>query len=145
MSPFTEKRFLPRHTAEAEEKDRLLRAIAERLSREKDILFAYLHGSFINSSSFRDIDVGIYTRTRKDFYFVSELSYELSRSTGHEVEIKLINEAPVAFQMAVLQEGKLVFSADDDVRSAFIEKVGRRYRDYAHFRNIFMEAIGAGR
>jgi predicted nucleotidyltransferase len=145
MGKFTEKRFLPRHKAETEEKERLMNVIAARLSLEQDILFTYVHGSFINADSFRDIDIGIYTRVRKDFIFESELSHMLSRVTGLEVEVRVINKATVAFQMAVLRDGKLLFSADDDIRSDFIEKVGRRYRDYSHFRNIFMEAIGAGR
>ncbi len=123
----------------------MTKAVAARLSQDPGIIFAYLHGSFINNDSFRDIDVGIYIRTRKDFFFESELSHELSGLTGHEVEVKVINTAPVAFQMAVIREGKLLFSADDDVRTGFIEEVGRRYREYSHFRNIFMEAIGAGR
>jgi hypothetical protein len=140
-----EKRFLPRHTAHGEEKERLLKVIEALLSGERDIVFAYLHGSFTSGGSFRDIDVGIYTRSGKGISFESDLSYSLSRSTGHEVEVRIINEAPVAFQMAVLREGTLLFSVDDEVRTDLIEKVGRKYREYAHFRNVFMEAIGAER
>ncbi len=119
--------------------------IEARLSREPDIVFAYLHGSFMSGESFRDVDIGVYTRSGKDFSFESDLSYELSRATGFEIDMKIINEAPVAFQMAVLRDGKLILSNNDDVRTDFIEDVGRRYREYAHFRNIFMEAVGAER
>ena len=106
---------------------------------------AYLHGSFVTSESFRDIDVGLYTRERSDFSYESDLSFDLSKATGYEVEVRVINEAPVAFQMAVIREGLLLFSMDDDTRTDFIEDVSRRYREYAHFRNIFMEAGGAER
>jgi len=142
MSPLTEKRFLPVRTAGAEERIRLEKAIQDRLSREPDLLFAYIHGSFVTSGAFRDIDVGLYTRLHKDLSYETELSYELSQFLGQEVEVKVINEAPVAFQMAVLRDGRLLFSVDDVVRSNFIEEVGRRYRTYAHFRNVYMEAIG---
>lgn len=145
MSKFAEKRFLPRRHASADERERLAKAIEDRLSREPGIIFAYLHGSFVTGGSFRDIDAGIYTRDAKGLSLESDLSYELSRATGHEVEVKVINDAPVAFQMAVLRDGKLLFSIDDDARTDFIEDVGRRYREYAHFRNIFMEAVGAER
>ena len=145
MVKFIEKRFLPKRIAEPDEKDRLSKAISGRLSKEPGILFAYLHGSFVTGESFRDIDVGLYTRYRSEFFYESDLSFELSKATGYEVEVKVINEAPVAFQMAVISEGRLLFSIDDDARTDFIEDVGRRYREYAHFRNIFMEAVGAER
>jgi hypothetical protein len=145
MNRLTEKRFLPQRTASADERRRLEKRIRGRLSQEAGILFAYLHGSFVTGESFRDIDVGIYTRAGESFSYESDLSCELSQSTGNEVEVRVINRAPVAFQMAVLRDGELLFSADEDVRTDFIEATGRRYREYAHFRNIFMEAIGAER
>jgi predicted nucleotidyltransferase len=145
MVNFMEKRFLPKHVAGPEEKELLSKAISARLSREPGILFVYLHGSFVTGEAFRDIDVGLSIRDRKDFSYESDLSFELSKAIGHEVEVKVINDAPVAFQMAVISEGRLLFSGDDDARTDFIENVGRRYREYAHFRNIYLEAVGAER
>lgn len=143
MSPFEERRFLPRRTATAVERERLTQAIKKRLMQEPDILFAYLHGSFVNAESFRDIDVGVFTAMPEGFSYESDLSYGLSQALGHEVEVRVVNDAPVAFQMAVLRDGRLLFSRNDEVRTDFIEDVGRRYREYAHFHNIFMEAVGA--
>ena len=145
MARFVEKRFLPSRTVTEEERERIEQAIKERLLREPGILFVYLHGSFANENSFRDIDVGIVMVSPMDLTYEADLSYELSRTLGHEVELKVINGAPVAFQMAVLRGGRLLFTRDDEARSEFIEDVGRRYREYAHFRNIFMEAVGAER
>ena len=143
MSPFLEKRFLPKCTASSVERERLIRAIKERLLQEPDIVFAYLHGSFLTEESFRDIDVGILSGVAKDLSFESDLSYELSTALGYEIDIRVINDAPVAFQMAALRNGRLLLSRNDDARTDFIENVGRRYREYAHFRNVFMEAVGA--
>jgi hypothetical protein len=53
-----------------------------------------------------------------------------------------MNKTPVDFQMAVLRKGRVLFSRDADKRAGFIYDVGKRYKEYAHFRNIFMEAIG---
>lgn len=145
MVNITEKRFLPKHIAGPEEKERLSKELSAGLSHEPGILFVYLYGSFVTGEAFRDIDVGLYTYDRKDFSYESDLSFELSKAIGHEVEVKVINDAPVAFQMAVISEGRLLFSGDDDVRTDFIEDVGRRYREYAHFRTIYLEAVGAER
>ena len=141
MSPFTEKRFLPKLNVKPEEREQLIKKITDRLLLKKDIVFAYIHGSFLTSESFRDIDIGIFVSTAKDFIFESDISYELSSALGYEVEVRIINNAPAAFQMSVLRDGKVLFSRDEALRSDFIENVGRKYRDYAHFRNIFMEAV----
>jgi hypothetical protein len=143
MNNIVEKRFLPKRTAKTAERGRIEHAIKERLMREPDILFAYIHGSFVCEDSFRDIDIGIFTAVPKGGAYESDLSYELSRSLHHEVEVRVINDAPVAFQMAVLRNGMVMFSRNDEARADVIEAVGRRYRQYAHFRNIFMEAVGA--
>jgi len=145
MTAFQEKRFLPKRNASPVERDRIVSAIKDRLSHEQDILFAYLHGSFSAGEVFRDIDIGVFVAATKDLSFESDLSYELSTALGQEVELRVINEAPVAFQMAVLTGSTLLMSRDDAARTDFIETVGRRYREYAHFRNIFREAVGAER
>jgi len=142
MAPFTEKRFIEPRTIGPERKDQLLKIITDRLRRMPEIEFAYVHGSFATSGPFRDIDVAVYTNEERGFAFESDLSYELSSLTGYEVEVKVINHAPVAFQMAPLSHGKLLLSVHEAVRTDFIENTGRRYREYAHFRNVFMEAIG---
>ena len=145
MVNIIEKRFLPKQIVGPDEKERLSKALSEWLSHEPGILFVYIHGSFVTGVAFRDIDVGLYTRDKKDFSYESDLSFELSKAIGHEVDVKVINDAPVAFKMAVISGGRLLFSRNDDVRTDFIEDVGRRYREYAHFRNIYMEAVGAER
>ena len=104
-------------------------------------MFAYLHGSFLTEESFRDIDLGLFSGVAKDLSFESDLSYELSTALGYEIDVRVINDAPVAFQMAALRNGRLLLSRNDDARTDFIENVGRRYREYAHFRNVFMEAV----
>lgn len=143
MNRFPEKRFLPRHKIPPRERHALARAIEHRLGREPAILFAYLHGSFVAEDSFRDIDVAILTQPDKGFPFESDLSAELSSALGHEVEVRLLNHAPVAFQMAVLRDGEVLFCRNEEARRDFVEHVGRRYREYVHFRNLFMEAAGA--
>jgi predicted nucleotidyltransferase len=144
MTMFREKRFLPKREASPAERERLVTAIRERLGREPDIRFAYLHGSFARREPFRDIDVAVFVG-KTGFSFESDLSYELSRALEQEVEVRVINDAPVAFRMAVATDGVLLLSRDEAARCDFIERTGRRYREYAHFRNVFKEAVGAER
>lgn len=133
---------MPKREVTPAERERLTQSIRDRLSREPAILFAYLHGSFNRGEAFRDIDVAVFVGTKKDLFYESDISYDLSAELGQEIEVRIINDAPSAFQMAVLREGVLLLSRDDSILAEFIERVGRRYREYAHFRNVFMEAIG---
>jgi len=143
MKGFTEKRFFEPVEVGHYEKERLLGFIREILSSRNDkIIFAYVHGSFIKSKTFRDIDVGLFVEGKGDFYLESDISAELTAAVGFEVEVKVLNDAPVPFQMAVLRDGILLFSRDEMRRGAFIEKTGRLYMEYSHFRNIFLEIDG---
>ena len=142
MGAFIENRYLPRHDLDQEQRSQISALLQERLFRNPEIIFAYIHGSFQESSSFRDIDIALYLDRSVSLDFESDLSYELMRFVGYEVEVRIMNKAPVEFQMAVLQKGRVLFSRDENKRTGFIYEVGKRYKEYAHFRNIFMEAIG---
>jgi predicted nucleotidyltransferase len=138
MEAFIEKRFLTLRELRPSDKERLLNLIKEHLSPIENIIFAYAHGSFVKSGYFRDIDIAIFVEVESSFFFESDLSAELSTDTGFEVEVRAINNAPLAFQMAAVRDGVLLFSRDEVKRTDFVESVGRRYMEYAHFRNIFL-------
>ena len=134
-----EKRFTDRHRVDEKTRKGILEQLEDYLSSREEVLFAYLHGSFAEGGKFRDVDVGIYTKEAvKAYTYESDLSHALSQCTGYPVEIRVINEAPVAFQMAVLRNGKVLVDRDEDLRTDFIEDVGRRYREYVHFRNLVL-------
>ena len=142
MGAFIEKRFLPKQDLGRKQRDQISARLGERLSEKPEIIFAYIHGSFEENICFRDIDIALYLDRSVSLDFESDLSYELMRFVGYEVEVRIMNKAPVEFQMAVLQKGRVLFSRDENKRTGFIYEVGKRYKEYAHFRNIFMEAIG---
>jgi hypothetical protein len=137
-----ERRFLPEHELDIESRETIINKITEIILLQNDILFAYAYGSFIRNEPFRDIDIAVYTKGDKGFIFESSLSVELSDVVKFEVEVKILNTAPVAFQMSVIREGRMLFSKDEKLRTNFIEEIGRRYIEYSHFRNIFMGIDG---
>ncbi len=107
------------------------------LLKRDDIIFVYLYGSFVEGCFFRDIDVALFMREPKnELELESDLSYELTERTGYPVDVRIINNAPVSFQMSVLRNDVLLIRNDEALRTDFIEKIGRKYRDYSHLRNI---------
>ncbi len=139
--PLIERRFLKERSIDEESKVDIVETIKNYLLHREDMVFAYLHGSFVETSSFRDIDVAIFLkRPEREMEIESDLSYELTEKVGCPVEVRVINRAHVAFQMAVLKNGRAILSRSYDLRTDFIEDVSRRYREYIHFRNIVLSA-----
>jgi hypothetical protein len=117
---------------------KIIEKITDYLSQKQEVIFAYIYGSFVrDKEAFRDIDIALFVKEPVyKFTFESDISYELTTIIGYQVEVRVINNAPVYFQMAVLQKGKVIFSQDEDKRTDFIQNVGKRYFDYAHLREI---------
>lgn len=124
------------------EKQRIISMIEQRLRACPEILFAYVHGSFVKGDGFRDVDVGIYTRAGISLEDELDLTHELSTCAGGDVDLSVLNAAPLPFQMTVLRDGKLLFSCDEGLRTRFIERVSRRFREYSHLRNAFLGIDG---
>lgn len=137
-----EKRFLPKQTLDAKKRGLLTQKLKEILLSYQSIVFAYVFGSFIHEELFRDIDVAIYARGETSFEFESALSLALRDALGFDVEVRALNNAPASFQMAVLRDGKLLFSRDENERTDFIERTSQSYREFLHFRNLFLGIAG---
>jgi hypothetical protein len=136
-----EKRFFKENKIDEKRREQIIRRIKDYFLDKDDVVFAYLHGSFIESLKFRDIDIAIFVKNPvREIELESDLSYELTDKTGYPVEVRIINNASIAFQMAVLRKGRLLISKADNVRTDFIENTSRRYREYSHFRNLILAA-----
>ncbi len=136
-----ETRFLKKQHIDTATRERIMKAIKEGLSKKAAVIFAYLHGSYAEGGSFRDIDVAIFVSEHgREIEFESDLSYDLTEKTSYPVDVKVINKAPVAFQMAVLRKGIVLLSRSELVRTDFIEDVSKRYLEYTRFRDILLDA-----
>ncbi len=118
--------------ADAVRRAAVKQALADALSGEADVVFAYLHGSFVASQRFHDIDVAVYLddepadQTRR----VVDLSERLSRRIGFPADVRALNAAPVPFAFKALQ-GELLVCRDDARLADVLERTGRRYLDIA--------------
>jgi predicted nucleotidyltransferase len=143
MPKFTEPRFLKPVSLCPEDRQRIAESVRSLLASSEDIIFAYIYGSFARGEPVRDLDVALYTTEEKDFLFAVDVAALLRRETGCEVDVTVMNHAPVALQFAILRDGLLLFSKDEARRTALIERVSRQYREYTHFRDLFLGVAGA--
>ncbi len=113
------------------------------LRREGDIVFAFLHGSFLTEPTFRDIDVGVFVSTKDSSAY---LDYELDLSQRIEdalpsafpAQVKILNEAPLSFRFNVIR-GKLLFTRDEDFLVDFMTSTARKYLDIAPLLQLYMK------
>ena len=131
-----------------EEKETIEVRLKDCLEKRSDILFAYLHGSFITGQKFRDIDLAVFPAQRPSSPLDFELSLEAELAgivRGYPFDVRVLNRAPVSFQYNVIKYGKRLFTRDDDARCDFEEAALSNYFDFAPFRKGYLkEALGLG-
>ncbi|NJE11154.1 nucleotidyltransferase domain-containing protein [Thermococcus sp. MAR1] len=124
------------------ERDVIKERIRAYLMSREDVLFAYIHGSFLEGRPFRDIDVAVFVRSKPGRFYEMELEDELSGLTGFPVDVRLLNDAPVEFRFHVIS-GELLFSRDERARCDFEERTMREYHDYSRYLEMYRgEALG---
>jgi predicted nucleotidyltransferase len=112
--------------------------IAGHLRRElgarREIVLALLHGSFPLGAAFRDIDVAVWldpaARSRDDrFRYALDLSVHLQLELGYPVDVRALNDAPLAFRYHALQGRPLVVRDE-----TFLDELrARTWDDYLDF------------
>lgn len=115
---------------DAEAREALVEALVARLRGEADLLYAYLHGSFLDQPAFRDVDVAIHVAdaAAPGARLALRLSGELSATLGVAMDVRAINDAPLSFKFHVLR-GRPLMSRDDERLADAIETTARQYHD----------------
>jgi predicted nucleotidyltransferase len=116
-------------------KEKVFDLLKNALLKKGEIIFAYLHGSFLDGFLFNDIDAALYLDDKKiprekTSDYCEQLNMELSELVRFVVDVHILNHAPVGFQHSVFKHGQLLFSKDDELRSDLIEKISMEYMDF---------------
>jgi len=102
-------------------REKIINIIKQIFEKEDFIEVAAIHGGFLNSRIFRDIDIAIYINEKMDLgsqlIYIEELKDKLEKATGIGVDIQLINEAPPTFTYNVLNEGRIILEKKNGVSS----------------------------
>jgi len=122
-----------------------VQVLKEFLQARKEIIFAYLHGSFIQGREFCDVDVAVFLRTHglgltDEVEYEISLSLQLEKKLGFPVDIKILNNAPLGFRYHATK-GMLLFSQDESVREDFLVKTWSEYFDFLPLSRIYQEEL----
>lgn len=130
-----------RYSLSEGEKVQLREKIKSFLESRGEILFAYLHGTFIDGENFRDVDIAVYVR-EKD---VSALDYELHLEVllqdrfVYPFDVRLLNGCPASFAYHVIKDGERIYVRDDDQRAGFEEGILARYLDFSFYHKRYLK------
>ncbi len=110
-----------------------------------DVVFAYLHGSFIGAREFRDVDVAVYLNDRTansvdTVEYEISLSLKLEKTIGLPMDVKVLNQAPLSFRYHATA-GRLLLTRDESVREDFLRRTWTEYFDFAHLARIYQEDL----
>ncbi|MFQ3612001.1 MAG: nucleotidyltransferase domain-containing protein [Fimbriimonadales bacterium] len=139
-----EKRYTLSETERAEVVERLERALAQY----PEIVFAYLHGSFLLEFPFHDVDVALYVKdsllqTVHPMDYIIDQSVRLSDAVGLPVDVHLLNGAPLGFQFHATA-GQVLLSRDEEQRFQFVERVRREYWDFEPMLRQYFREVAQG-
>ena len=141
---------------EVDERERVFSILRQVLFARREVVFAYVYGSFLEDGPFHDIDVGVYLfaagdrgSTRK----AAELAMELERAlvearvtSAHvsqridaetrrlPVDVRVLNGAPLSFCYHVLK-GCMLCSRNEELRVRWVEGIVSRYLDLKPLRH----------
>ena len=126
-------------------REKMINEIKKELLKRKEIIFAYLFGSFLENEKYNDIDIGIYIKesTIKEeasFDYSISLSGELSYRLGIDVDLKIMNFLPLGVVKNILQ-GHLLFTRNRLFLEEYIEKKSLEYMDYFELSKEYLKGV----
>ena len=119
-----------RYRLTSREKARVTSALQDLLGFREEVLFAYLHGSFINGNRFRDIDVAVYLHgrltRRASLQYQVTLAKDLSRALRLPVDVTVLNVAPLGLRRNAVS-GRVLLCRENGTRTHFADGVCQHY------------------
>ncbi|MFQ6052098.1 MAG: nucleotidyltransferase domain-containing protein [Candidatus Hydrothermarchaeota archaeon] len=109
-------------------------SLRDLIEKRDEIIFAYIHGSFLEDYGFRDIDIAVFVdeeKVKKEncLDYEIDLSIILEKSIRFPVDVKVLNYAPLGLKYEITK-GEVILSRDEERRFNFIEEVWRDYLDF---------------
>ncbi len=125
--------------------------IAQVLSAFPQVEVGYLFGSLLEREDFRDIDVALrFSDSAGPPAVLRKLASRIGRelekamTPRREVDVRILNAAPIAFQHAVVKRGRAVFVRDEASRIRYEAALLSAYLDYRETLEWFDRRFLAG-
>jgi predicted nucleotidyltransferase len=114
----------------------LINLLKEIISQINEIQIGYVFGSSIKEKTFNDIDIAVLISNTKSSFQASKFAMSLGRiiekslNFKWEIDVKILNYAPIYFQFSVLQDGILLFCRNKNDQVSYEKNVISEYLDF---------------
>jgi uncharacterized protein len=123
--------------------DELLPEAYEYLRSDEDILFAYLFGSMARKKAgpLSDVDIAVYLK--KQAYFAEKKLEILGNLVNilktDEIDLVVLNRAPLALRMKVLENKKVIVDKTPLIRHRYESLTMRQYFDFSYKESFILK------
>ena len=122
--------------------------LSEVLKDEPNIAFMYLFGGLLNKKSnpLSDVDIAVYLKNIKRFDYLDTFSRITDILGTDEVDLVVLNNAPISLAGRVLQNRKVLVDNDPFLRHSYESLTLREYFDFSvKEKDILFRRYGIGR
>ena len=126
---------------------KLARSLKIFFAQRKEILLAFLFGSFAKRQArpSSDVDIGVLFSTVPQMNMLNDLTDDLSSLLRKEVDLAILNDASPILKMQVLKSGILLYAKDKKYYHQFFVDTVNQYDDLKQIRRVCEENILKGR
>ena len=125
------------------EKEKITKSISSYLQNRKEIITAYLFGSYVSGQHFGDIDIGfLLVNEPEDLLgYEFDLEIDIAKLVKFSVDVRVLNCAPITFAQNVIRQGKIIIDNEPNIRADFESYILRKYFDFAFFRRQYLAEV----
>ena len=129
------------------ESSQIVKSLKIFFNMKRDILLAFLFGSFASKRIRRssDVDIGILFKTVPDMDAINGVAEELSLILRREIDLVILNQASPVLKMQILKNGILLYASKRKRFYQFFTDTVNQYDDLKQIRKICEENILKGR
>lgn len=114
--------------------DQVIRNLRALFEREREVLVAYLFGSYARGDQTvkSDVDIAVLLSTppHKILEYYLHLVNKLSQASSGEVDLIILNTAPPLLKHQVIKHGIVIHCSDERARIEFEAKAEDEYLDF---------------
>jgi len=134
---------ITKSTIAKREKEKITKSITSYIQKRKEIITAYLFGSYVSGQHFGDIDIGLFVRNEPEdlLGYEFELEIKLEQLVKFSVDVRVLNSAPINFTQNVIRQGIIIIDNEPNIRADFESYILRKYFDFAPFRQQYLAEV----
>ena len=119
------------------------KSLSSYFENRKEVIFAYLFGSFAKNTNNKlsDVDIAVFVNEANmpdepDYGYEAEMITDLMGILKlNEIDVVLLNKAGLLLKYQVIRYGKILFCRDEQKKHEFIFCVRQEYLDTQHIRD----------